>query len=94
MNIRQQALATAEIYLKRFYTKVSIRESNIYLMVATSVYLACKMEECPQHIRTIVSESKTIFQGEHYFYFKSNLCTIMHETNRTKTNRLYQYRYD
>ena len=58
MQVRQQALATAQIYMKRFYLKVDIRRTNPYLVVATALYLACKMEECPQHIRVIVSEAR------------------------------------
>lgn len=30
-------------------------------MIATCVYVACKTEECPQHIRTITSEAKSLW---------------------------------
>lgn len=56
--IRQQALATAQIYVRRFYTKVEIRRTNPALVLATALYLACKMEECPQHIRMILAEAR------------------------------------
>ncbi|KAK6540405.1 hypothetical protein TWF694_009204 [Orbilia ellipsospora] len=62
LQLRQQPLATAETYLKRFYLKVSIRDTNPYLMLSTCVYLACKMEECPQHIRGVVNEARALFQ--------------------------------
>jgi cyclin C len=58
MTTRQQALATAQVYMKRFYTKVDIRQTNPYLVLATAFYLACKMEECPQHIRFVVTEAR------------------------------------
>ncbi|CCE62497.1 hypothetical protein TPHA_0C03450 [Tetrapisispora phaffii CBS 4417] len=61
LNIRQCALATAQIYLSRFLIKVSIREINLYLLVTTCVYLACKVEECPQYIRTLVSEARSLW---------------------------------
>ncbi|KAF6839210.1 RNA polymerase II holoenzyme cyclin-like subunit [Colletotrichum plurivorum] len=61
MVVRQQAMATAQVYIKRFYTKVEIRRTNPYLVVATALYLACKMEECPQHIRLIVSEARSLW---------------------------------
>ncbi|KAF8456927.1 RNA polymerase II holoenzyme cyclin-like subunit [Terfezia claveryi] len=61
MQIRQQALATAQLYLRRFYTKVPIRDTNPYLVLATCVYLACKMEECPQHIRVVAGEARTFW---------------------------------
>ncbi|EEH18383.1 hypothetical protein PABG_00946 [Paracoccidioides brasiliensis Pb03] len=61
MTIRQQALATAQVYIRRFYTKVEIRRTNPYLVLTTAFYLACKMEECPQHIRFVVSEAKGLW---------------------------------
>ena len=57
MSLRQQALATAQVYIKRFYLTVEIRKTNPYLIMATAVYLACKMEECPQHIRLMLGEA-------------------------------------
>ncbi|KAK2759170.1 RNA polymerase II holoenzyme cyclin-like subunit [Arachnomyces sp. PD_36] len=61
MSTRQQALATAQIYIRRFYTKVDVRRTNPYLVLTTAFYLACKMEECPQHIRFVVTESRSIW---------------------------------
>ena len=63
MSVRQQALATAQIFIRRFYLKVEIRRTNPYLLVATALYLACKMEECPQHIRVIVHEARNMWPG-------------------------------
>ncbi|KAG2736044.1 hypothetical protein G9P44_000134 [Scheffersomyces stipitis] len=61
LNIRQVALATAEIYLNRFLTRVSLKEINVYLLVTTCLYVACKIEECPQHIRLIISEARNLW---------------------------------
>lgn len=63
MSTRQQALATAQVYIKRFYTKNEIRHTNPYLVVTTAFYLACKMEECPQHIRFVVAEARNFWPG-------------------------------
>ena len=63
LSVRQQALATAQVYMKRFYTRVEVRRTNPYLVVATALYLACKMEECPQHIRVVVSEARQTWPG-------------------------------
>lgn len=57
MTIRQQALATAQAYIKRFYLRVEMRKTNPYLVMTTAVYLACKMEECPHHIRLMLGEA-------------------------------------
>lgn len=63
MSTRQQALATAQVYIKRFYTKNEIRHTNPYLVLTTAFYLACKMEECPQHIRFVVGEARSLWPG-------------------------------
>lgn len=57
MGLRQQPLVTAQAYLKRFYIVVEMRKTNPYLTMATAIYLACKMEECPQHIRLMLGEA-------------------------------------
>ena len=49
--------------MKRFYTKIEVRRTNPYLLIATALYLACKMEECPQHIRVVVSEARQTWPG-------------------------------
>lgn len=64
LQIRQQAMATAQLYIRRFYSKVEIRRTNPYLVMATALYLACKMEECPQHIRLVVSEARGLWPGK------------------------------
>lgn len=63
LTTRQQAIATAQVYLKRFYTKNEIRQTNPYLVLTTAFYLACKMEECPQHIRFVVGEARGLWPG-------------------------------
>ncbi len=63
LTVRQQALATAQVYMKRFYCKVEVRRTNPYLVIATALYLACKMEECPQHIRLVIAEAKALWPG-------------------------------
>ena len=69
MSTRQQALATAQVYLKRFYMKNEIRQTNPYLVLSTTFYLACKMEECPQHIRFVVNEARSLWPGMFFFFF-------------------------
>ncbi|KAF9935827.1 hypothetical protein BGZ65_002966 [Modicella reniformis] len=59
LQFRQQVVATAIVYFKRFYTKNSMRSTDPSLVAATCIYLACKIEECPQHIKHIITEMKT-----------------------------------
>ncbi|KAK3706956.1 RNA polymerase II holoenzyme cyclin-like subunit [Vermiconidia calcicola] len=97
MSLRQQALATAQVYIKRFYLRVEIRKTNPYLIMATAVYLGCKMEECPQHIRLLLGEAarqwpelgitETSKIGECEFALISTLSSrlILHHAYRTLT---------
>lgn len=95
LNIRQIALATAEVYLSRFLLRVSLKEINVYLMVTTCIYVACKVEECPQHIRLIISEARNLWPeyiphdvgklGEFEFYLleEMDLYVILHHPYRS-----------
>ncbi|KAK3670195.1 RNA polymerase II holoenzyme cyclin-like subunit [Recurvomyces mirabilis] len=65
LNLRQQSVATAQIYLKRFYLRIEIRKTNPYLIMATALYLACKMEESPQHIRLVLGEAARLWPELH-----------------------------
>lgn len=71
LGVRQQAMATAQLYIRRFYSKVEIRKTNPYLVLATAVYLACKMEECPHHIRLVVSEGRGLWPGMFFTTIRS-----------------------
>ncbi|KAK4990436.1 RNA polymerase II holoenzyme cyclin-like subunit [Elasticomyces elasticus] len=93
-NTRQQILATAQIYVRRFYTKVEIRKTNPYLVLATALYLASKMEEGPQHIRLVVAEASRLWPehalseiklGEMEFHLISTLNShlILHHPYRS-----------
>ncbi|RCI12563.1 hypothetical protein L249_0336 [Ophiocordyceps polyrhachis-furcata BCC 54312] len=97
LSIRQQAMATAQVYLKRFYCRVEIRRTNPYLVITTAIYLACKMEEAPQHIRLIVTEARQLWSefigldtskiGECEFYIISEMSSqlIIHQPYRSLT---------
>jgi len=72
MNARQQVLATAQVYMRRFYLKREIRTTNPYLVLSTAFYLACKMEEAPQHIRVVTGEARQLWSGEFIRLFTSS----------------------
>ncbi|KAI0483977.1 cyclin-C [Xylariaceae sp. FL0804] len=98
LGVRQQALATAQVYIKRFYCKVEIRRTNPYLVISAALYLASKMEEAPQHIRLIVTEARGLWPeflsldtsrlGECEFYLISEMNSqlIVHQPYRTLTS--------
>ncbi|KAK0704919.1 cyclin-C [Lasiosphaeris hirsuta] len=98
LGVRQQAMATAQVYVKRFYIRVEIRRTNPYLLIATAVYLACKMEECPQHIRLVAQEARSLWPSDYHhmdtgklgeceFYLISEMSShlIVHQPYRTLT---------
>lgn len=45
MNLRQQVIATATVYFKRFYVRNSLRSVDPLLMAPTCIFLASKVEE-------------------------------------------------
>lgn len=73
MNLRQQPIATAQVYVRRFYMNVEIRRTNPYTVMTTAVYLASKMEESPVHIRFVLGEAVRQWPGKSV----SNLATIL-----------------
>ncbi|KAI8089617.1 CDK8 kinase-activating protein cyclin C [Halteromyces radiatus] len=62
LQLKQQVVATAFVYFKRFYTKNSLRMTDPLLVLVTCVYLATKIEECPVHIKVVTQEAKQAFQ--------------------------------
>lgn len=89
MQVRQQALATAQVYMRRFYTKREIRATNPYLVLSTAFYLACKMEECPQHIRIVVGEARQLWSGkDSLLNIIDNLFNRTTETVSSDTSKL------
>eukprot|EP00041_Stephanoeca_diplocostata_P018651 m.392415 g.392415 ORF g.392415 m.392415 type:complete len:275 (+) comp21078_c2_seq38:89-913(+) len=63
LKMRQQVIATATMYFKRFYVKHSWTTINPYLMALTCVYLATKVEECgPIQTRAVLNAGKKVTQ--------------------------------
>jgi hypothetical protein len=81
LSVQQPVLSTALVFVRRFYLKVPLRKSNPYLLVATAFYLACKVEEAPQHIKMVVTEAKTLWSGMSCV-FAPGLLTILTSTSR------------
>ncbi|KAG2217473.1 hypothetical protein INT45_010759 [Circinella minor] len=65
LQLRQQVVATAFVYFKRFYSNNSLRKTDPILVLVTCVYLATKIEECPVHIKVVTQEAKHIFQVDY-----------------------------
>lgn len=58
--MRQQVVATAIVFFKRFYTKNAFRLCDPLLLVPTCMYLACKVEEFTQPIATLIDKMKLV----------------------------------
>ena len=58
---RQQALATSLVYMHRYFLSNPIYSVNPYLVLSTAFYLASKTEECPHHIRLVLSEARQLW---------------------------------
>lgn len=58
LPFRQQCVATALVYMHRYYLSNAIQNVNPYLLVATAFYLASKTEEAPHHIRIVAQEAR------------------------------------
>ena len=61
MTNRQRVLSTAAVYLKRFYLYNNYLETDLYLVIITSLYVSSKVEELPISIRLLSSEGNKYF---------------------------------
>jgi len=51
------------IFIRRFYLNIQIRKTNPYMLLVTAFYLACKVEETPLHIKTVLTEARQLWSG-------------------------------
>ena len=58
LPFRQQCVATALVYMHRYFLSTPMQNVNLYLLAATAFYLASKTEESPHHIRLVASEAR------------------------------------
>ena len=58
LQSRQQCIATALVYIQRYFLSHPMQNVNLYVLTATALYLASKTEEHPHHIRLVVSEAR------------------------------------
>ncbi|GAA5893722.1 hypothetical protein JCM8208_001227 [Rhodotorula glutinis] len=69
LGLRQQVLATAIVFFRRFYLRNSYCETDPALVAAACCYVAAKAEETPVHVKSAVGEAKVVFNdmGLHGF---------------------------
>lgn len=80
LKVRQQVIATATIYLKRFYSRYGLKCTDPLLMAPTCLFLASKVEEYGviNHTRLMAVtgtavKSRLPFLGQEYGYRVSHL---------------------
>ncbi|EPY54233.1 cyclin CycC [Schizosaccharomyces cryophilus OY26] len=62
IGLNQRVLATASVLLKRYFFKKEQKvDYSLEQLVSACVYLACKVEESPVHIRTICNEANGLW---------------------------------
>lgn len=88
-------MATAQVYLAHFYSRVELRRTNPYSIITASIYLACKVEEAPKHIQLVVTEASRLWPGfvgldtsklgKYEFYLVSEISSqlIVHQPYKT-----------
>src|SRR6201999_2208561 len=64
LTLRQRVIATAIVFFRRFYLKNSYCETDPFLVAAACCYVAAKAEETPVHVKTVVTEARTLFGSE------------------------------
>lgn len=64
LNLKQQVVATATVYFRRFYIKNAYCETDPFFVASTCCYLAAKSEEIPVHLKSVVAESRTLYSSK------------------------------
>ncbi|EGU12534.1 hypothetical protein RTG_01063 [Rhodotorula toruloides ATCC 204091] len=72
LNLRQQVVATAVVYFRRFYLRNSYCETDPALVAAACCYVAAKAEETPVHVKSAVGEAKVVFNDMGLVSFTSD----------------------
>ncbi|XP_063932459.1 cyclin-C-like isoform X2 [Zophobas morio] len=80
LNLRQQIIATATVYSRRFYLKNNLDSCSPLLLVPTALYLACKIEEYGVlSLRNLVSVVQNLARTEFsYLYLDYCILTTQH----------------
>ncbi|CAL2035312.1 hypothetical protein CAEBREN_17055 [Caenorhabditis brenneri] len=73
-KLRQQMIATAIVYFKRFYLRQSFRDICPFLVASTALFLACKVEETsiPTSASSFLKHTSTVLQKRWAVPFEPN----------------------
>lgn len=60
LALRQQVIATAITFFRRFYLRNSYCDTDPPLVAAACCYVASKAEETPVHVKVALTEARTV----------------------------------
>ncbi|KAJ7983089.1 cyclin-like protein [Mycena polygramma] len=66
LDFPQRVIATATVFMRRFYLKNSYCETDPFFVIAACCYVAAKAEEFPVHIKTVVQGARQVFSHGPY----------------------------
>ncbi len=73
LKVRQQVIATATVYFKRFYARNSLKNIDPLLLAPTCVFLASKVEEFGQLSNSrMISTCQSVGRRLNFFLFNSD----------------------
>ncbi|GAA5834157.1 hypothetical protein JCM11251_000557 [Rhodosporidiobolus azoricus] len=72
LQLRQQVVATAVVFFRRFYLRNAYCETDPALVAAACCYVAAKAEETPVHVKSAVGEAKVVFNDMSHPSFPSD----------------------
>ncbi|KNC77525.1 cyclin domain-containing protein [Sphaeroforma arctica JP610] len=78
MQMKQRVIATAIVYMRRFFAKNSYQACHPLLMVPTVLYLANKVEECGNtNLKTVIGHMvKMALEDYQYLYGDQRVVTV------------------
>lgn len=77
LKLRQQVIATATVYFKRFYARNSLKCIDPLLLAPTSVFLASKVEEFGVISNTrLITTCQTVGKYPLFIYISLHICII------------------
>ncbi|KAN0062427.1 RNA polymerase II holoenzyme cyclin-like subunit [Thecaphora frezii] len=76
LALRQRVIATACVFLRRFFAKNSYAAIDLLLTTAACVYVAAKVEESPVHIKSICAEATRHFEQMGYRNFNTDISSV------------------
>ena len=88
---RQQVIATATVYFKRFYSQNSLKNVDPLLLAPTCLYLASKVEECGVISNNrLIQTCATVVKNKFMPVFN---CEYPYRINQVRCEILYIYIY-